>query len=367
MSINTELYNERLNLILNAVAFKKNSRVPVVILNDMLSSQHMGIKTAEFVGDPVLAAKVMLESLLDVGVDGVQLPIFNPKLLSLVWLSKLKLPGRELPENDLWQVQEKELMTVADYDVIIDKGWNYFYNDFCTNRLDNLFQQLAPIFEAFPKAYKDANEAGIVTLSGGFIMTPYEMVCGGRSMVKFMRDLYKIPDKVHAAFETAMVDLRANARQTLAAKPLGIWVGGWRAASEFLKPDIWERFEWPYLKELSQICIDEGVIPIHHLDSNWDRDVKYFKELPKQKSIFFPDGTTNIFKAKEVLGDHECINGDVSPTLLAIGTSEEVYEYSRKLINEIGPDGFILGQGCDIPPNAKVENVKAMVAAAYGR
>jgi uroporphyrinogen-III decarboxylase len=52
---------------------------------------------------------------------------------------------------------------------------------------------------------------------------------------------------------------------------------------------------------------------------------------------------------------------------LAIGTPDDVYQYSEKLIQGIGPDGFILGQGCDIPFNAKVDNVKAMVSAATGK
>jgi len=56
--------------------------------------------------------------------------------------------------------------------------------------------------------------------------------------------------------------------------------------------------------------------------------------------------------------------GDVPATLLAFGNSEDVYNYSRKLIREIGPEGFILQSGCDIPANAKLENVQAMVAAA---
>ena len=34
------------------------------------------------------------------------------------------------------------------------------------------------------------------------------------------------------------------------------------------------------------------------------------------------------------------------------------------LIRELGPHGFILQSGCDIPANAKLENVRAMVAAA---
>jgi uroporphyrinogen-III decarboxylase len=62
-----------------------------------------------------------------------------------------------------------------------------------------------------------------------------------------------------------------------------------------------------------------------------------------------------------------CINGDVPPALLTVGTEDEVYKYSIRLIKEIGPTGFILGQGCDIPSNAKLANVKAMIAAATGK
>ena len=43
-----------------------------------------------------------------------------------------------------------------------------------------------------------------------------------------------------------------------------------------------------------------------------------------------------------------------------------VYNYCSQLIRELGPAGFILQSGCDIPANAKLENVQAMVAAAIG-
>jgi len=51
-------------------------------------------------------------------------------------------------------------------------------------------------------------------------------------------------------------------------------------------------------------------------------------------------------------------------TMFAFGTPDEVYNYCKKLIREIGPDGFILQSECDIPTNAKLENVQAMVSAA---
>jgi uroporphyrinogen-III decarboxylase len=165
-----------------------------------------------------------------------------------------------------------------------------------------------------------------------------------------------------------MTDIMGSVRQQLlAAKPLGAWVGGWRSASEFLSPKLWRRFVWPYMKKLAELVIELGITPIFHLDSNWGRDLEFFKEMPKGKCLMYPDGATNIFEIKEVLGDHMCINGDVPPALLTVGTEDEVYKYSIRLIKEIGPTGFILGQGCDIPSNAKLANVKAMIAAATGK
>jgi len=364
---NQELFNERLNRITSAVALEKTDRVPVLILNDMFAAKHMNVRMSDYVSDVKLLSKTMIDSAIDLGVDAVHLPYFDPNLLSTVWLSKVKLPGVELQEDDLWQIQEEELMRVEDYDVIINKGWNYFCNDFMMNRLGNLMAKVGPTLEFAPQAYQNCIGAGIVPVSGGFLTSPIEMFCGARSMSKFMRDLFKIPDKVQAAFDVAMIDIIENTKVLFANKPLGVWVGGWRAASQFISPKLWQRFVWPYMKKLAEVTLEAGVIPILHLDSDWERDLSYFKELPKGKCIFYPDSSTNIFKIKEVLGDHMCINGDVPPALLTLGTEEDVYNYSMKLIREIGPTGLLLGQGCDIPPNAKVENVKAMVAAATGK
>jgi len=66
-----------------------------------------------------------------------------------------------------------------------------------------------------------------------------------------------------------------------------------------------------------------------------------------------------MLQAYELIG-----GGDVPASMFAFGTPDEVYNYCRKLIQEIGPDGFILQSGCDIPTNAKLENVQAMVSAA---
>jgi uroporphyrinogen-III decarboxylase len=62
-----------------------------------------------------------------------------------------------------------------------------------------------------------------------------------------------------------------------------------------------------------------------------------------------------------------CLKGDVPARLLAFSEPGEVEAYCEKLVREVGADGgFILGSGCEVPLNAKVENVAAMVRVARG-
>ena len=142
------------------------------------------------------------------------------------------------------------------------------------------------------------------------------------------------------------------------------WIGGWRTAPSMISAQMWERFVWPYFYRLVNEVIDSGLIALLHLDSKWDRELERFREFPKGKIIMALDGETDIFKAKEILGDHLCIMGDVPAVMLAFDTPDNVYKYCNKLIRELGPEGFILHSGCDIPTNAKLENVQAMVQSA---
>jgi len=48
---------------------------------------------------------------------------------------------------------------------------------------------------------------------------------------------------------------------------------------------------------------------------------------------------------------------------LATGTSDEVYNYVRDLVRDIGPTGLLLCPGCDAPINARRENMEAFVSA----
>lgn len=362
-----ELLQRRKQRLATAVSLGKPDKVPVALAYDAFSARVTGVKMSVYAGDVSVATKAALEAAEQLGdMDAIQYPTMTPAELSLLWLSRVDLPGKELPEDSLWQMHEQALMTVEDYALIVEQGYAPWLEGFIQQYLADLAEAAAALGPATGRAIEEFHKRGIFVFAPAATSIPYEFFCGGRSMKEFILDLHRIPDKVQAAMDAALPVLKEGTRQALrAAKPMGCWVGAWRSASEFLSPRLWERFVFPYLKEMVELVVEEGVTPVLHFDSNWGRDLERFKEFPRATCVLALDSATDIYRAKEVLGDHMCLLGDVPPRMLSLGTPDEVHEYASRLVREIGPAGFILAQGCCVPPDAKLDNVRAMVEAAH--
>lgn len=364
---NKRLSAERLNRILTAVALEKPDRVPVVLEYSGFAAHVTDTPMSAFLASPATNLETMIQAYhLVAGGDAINYGSFWPYGLCYDYLSKVRVPGVDLPDEEMWQVVETELMTRDDYDRLLNQGWPEFFNEFMVERiLDDVPAEYLPPHRKSPDVKGTWEKEGVPVLSGGDVTTPYELLCGSRSLMEFSRDLFEIPDKVIAAMDAIVPYLAGDTIQR--ARHLGyplVWVGGWRTAPSMLSPKMWQQFVWPYFSRLVHEVVDTGLIALLHLDSNWTRELARFKELPKGRCILALDGETNIFKAKEILSDHMCIMGDVSAAMLYLDTPDNVYAYCTKLIRELGSKGFILQSGCDIPANAKLEKVKAMVAAA---
>jgi uroporphyrinogen-III decarboxylase len=77
---------------------------------------------------------------------------------------------------------------------------------------------------------------------------------------------------------------------------------------------------------------------------------------------------SDMAMVKKTVGKNACLFGNVSSTMLNLGTPQEVKAYVKKLIDIAGRDGgLLIGNGAFFD-QAKPENVKAMVDAAkeYG-
>lgn len=362
------VYDERFDRIKAAINLEPVDKVPVISGLAAVAAPMTGTSMKDYLSDMELNCTVNIKATEMLGnIDGIQTPLASPEGLPTLWLSRIRVPGKELPDNELWQVLEAELVTQEDYDIILEGGFGPWYQNFMKEKLDDPISRMSHVTQYMPTAIERFTQAGYPVVKDGSLLTPFEMLCGGRSMEAFLiDDLMEIPEKLDQVFEEIhrFNMERYEKRFKSDAKPFGVWVGGWRGTPETLNPEMFEHFSWKYFRDLVQLCIDYDVVPLMHLDSCWNNGLKYFKDIPAKKGIMALDGKTDIRLAKEIVGDTMCIMGDVPAEIIAFGDASRVYDYCSNLIKDVGPTGFMLCSGCDIPFNGKLENMQMMAKAA---
>ena len=359
-------FNERIQRLMTAVHLGKPDKIPTMGSGSAVFAAFTGTKLADYCADMEINLQANLKGTNMLQPDGVQVTIFEPKMLDACWMGHMELPGVELSDNELWQMHEKENIKEEDYDIILERGFAPWYMQFLAERL----HWDLGLLERFPQNIGNAIGVfaanGYPCFCGGNYWTPIEMFCGGRTLANFFCDLIDDGDKVEKVFDAThafFMNMWEETIKNMPQKPIAAWIGGWRGTPDMLNPEMFERFSWKYMKDVGMLLLKYGIIPLFHLDSDWTNGMKYFREFPKGSVILGLDGKTDIFKAKEIIGDHCCLMGDVSATLLSFGTPEEVDKYCDRLIHEVGPEGFILSSGCDVPYNAKFECVKTLYDA----
>lgn len=370
---NQALYQERFSRIKKAINLDPVDRVPVVYMGVAFAPRYMGMTIAEYCADAEAASQVNLKAMDRLGeLDGCNLAASGriTPLLTSIWMSRLGVPGKDLPADSLWQVREAEVMTIEDYDTIIEKGWNAFFMEYLPRVIDPLeFQEsMGWYMQNTPRILQTYVERGYVVVCDAPVSVgiPFEYLCGGRSMQKFFFDLYRIPDKVQAAMDVMLEEFLAQIEATPPYFGIGgTWLGGWRAASALLAPKLWDRFVWPYYVKLVDALLAKGITPVLHWDQDWTRDLERLQELPAKKCILNPDGMTDMKKFHKLAGDRIAMMGDVPSSLLVAGTPDDVDTYVRDLVELFEGKGLILCPGCDAPINAKPENMETFVEAAH--
>lgn len=360
-------YEENLELIRKAVRCEPVDRIPVAPCGNAYYARVSGTPMKEYVTDFDKACDANLAEHLRIGADATQNVIFSPYLLGTQWLSKTAIPGVDLDDDAMWQVLECENMKFEDYEDIKAMGWDAWQAKFLAEKCNDNWAKLAPYFEALPRSYGKFAEAGIPCICDFLMITPFEYLCGGRSLGEFFaNDILEEPELVHEIFDMILEhNLKAYRQQIIDTHATGVWIGGWRTGPELISPAMIDEFVWPSFKAYYDLCIEMGVLPIFHLDSSWTLVLDKFKEYTPGTYVMALDSKTDIRKCREVLGPNVCILGDVPCELLTYGTPEQVENYVTSLLDDIGPWGVIIASGCDIPSDAKPENVLAMGEAAH--
>jgi len=305
------------------------------------------------------------------GWDGLLLASYTwplaTTLSSVCIVMPWKLPGKELPADAIPQYDEKEVLTRQDYDEIIKFGWTGFaernWQRFWHRSMEQTLYWAKRQTTQYIKDAQAWKDKGVPSLAGAEVFSPLMFFSMKRTLVNFTMDLFEIPDKVAAAMDAVVDDFIEDTLEAISITKLpAVFLVLERGGCFYYPLRIFERFEFPYIKKMVEAFSKAGLITCLHFDQNWTLNLPYLKDLPKGKCICELDSCTDIFKAKEVLKGHMCIMGDVPAALTTLGKPEEVDEYCRKLIKEIGRGGgFILSSGCAVPADCTFENFKAMV------
>ena len=366
-----------------AIRCEKPDRVPISPMMDFFCARYKGVTQEKFVNDGDLGRDLLIQVFDEFGGWDATYAgsTLNQFAFALTLPMRLKVPGRELPPDSLWQFEEQEIIEVEDYDFVIANGfqalWGKLFPKICPNYSP---AQIPELMEGWQKqTIKDTliwEAKDVISFSAVAISPPIDFFSMGRSLKEFSFDLYRRPEKVLAAMEAitpGLIEIAVGgqmaARQLTKYGYMVNFIGATRGAATFISPKMFEKFNWPFIKRIALGLLEAGITPLFHFDSDWTPFLEYFKDLPKGTCILNLDGVTDIFKAKKVLAGHMCVMGDVPAALLTLGTVEQVQAYVRRLCEEVGDGGgYILGSGCSVPVDAKAENVRAMIDAAktYG-
>lgn len=401
-------YTERATRFRDALELEKTpDRVPVAGLGGAFVYRRAGIPQKATMYDRwAEAAKAVIKFQKDFQPDSTAATfMMSGASMELLGQTNMKWAGYGLPDDVQYQFLEQEYMKANEYDHFLLDPSDFVLRRFLPRIYSSLtgLQKLAsfgsdgiqigamvlPPFldpevqEAFkimkkaakmsiPPAVismKTANKIlamGFPSLFMGFGAAPFDVVGDTlRGTRGVMMDLYRCPDKVLKACEKVL-ELTHVPDIPLGAPPL-VMMPLHKGDDSHISRKQFEKFYWPTFKQLMLNMIQEGLIPAPFAEGSYNQRLDYLTELPKASVLWFFDHT-DMHKAKDILGGHSCIMGNVPIALIATGTPEQVKACCKDLIDYCGKGGgYILCSGTQLD-DAKEENVRAMIESTkeYG-
>jgi len=397
-------YKERVTRIKDAIQLKKiPDRVPIFTIVNFFPAYYVGLTPHDMMYDYEKLTMAIRKFVLDFEPDVNPGAFFagSGRLFEILDVKLYAWPGHGVSPENTYQCIEGEYMMADEYDALIQDPSHFWSSTYLpricgaleafkmlqspTNVQEGSFGSFAMPF-AMPDvqaAYKTLFEAGTETMKWMGVVSGFshEMAAGGfpgflgglskapfdvigdtlRGTKGVMVDMYRQPAKLLQALEviTPIMINMGLSMSRMNGNPL-VFMPLHKGADGFLSDEQFKTFYWPTLRKVFMGLIDEGCIPFPFVEGSYDSRLEVIRDVPKGKTAWIFD-LTDMAKAKEVLGDVACIGGNIPSHLLSVGTSQEVKDYAKRLINTAGKDGgYIMSNGAAID-KAKPENLRTMI------
>lgn len=399
-----ELYREREKRVNDAIRLQVPDRVPVMSLVGFFPAKYYGITYREAMYDSEKMMEAWVHTISEFQPDMYVNPYFVQYLgptLDALDAKQLKWPGHGVDESTTYQFIEGEHMKPEEYDAfltdltdfMIRKYWPRIFGALSAlKKLPPFYDiiayymgmsrfaafdtpEISEALEALLKAAKAAKRmiSGAITYArkmeelgfppqyGSMAQAPLDTLSDFfRGTRGAMLDMYRNPDKLTAACEKLLPIMLALG---LTAKKRGaprVFIPLHKGLDGFMSQDQFKTFFWPTLRKLILGLTEEGLNPILLWEGDCTSRLEIIRDVPKGQVVYWFE-RTDIFRAKEVLGDRVCIRGNVPISIMATGSPDDVKAYCKRLIDVVGKGGGFIMDASTVLDDAKPENVKTMI------
>ena len=399
-------YKDIVTRYIKVINLEEPDRVPVSLPTGTLPIYMAGMTYKEAMYDNEKLCKAYMNVFHVFKGDNFAPPMMSSGKAADILDSKMsKYPGHGLPDDaDGNQFVEGEYMKADEYDMFINDMSDFVFRCYLPRTMGVLeplkyFMPLSHVL-GFPNMFlgpmsvpevqnmflslieygkettkwqiplmefnRMAQAEGYPSMMGAFAHAPFDLMGDTlRGTRGIMTDMYRQPDKLHQAMEK-LVPLNINiavGAANMAKSPL-VMFPLHKGDDTMMSEDQYREFYWPSFRKVIMGLIDEGVVPMLFAEGKYNNRLDIIKDLPRGGVVWYFD-QTDMFRAKEILGDTACLMGNVPTSLLCTGSPQAVKEYCRKLIQTVGKGGGFILAGGSMIDKGNPDNLHAMTDAVF--
>ena len=396
-----QLYEEREKRVRDSIYLKQPDRIPLFVFAD--PSAHYGLPHSAAWYEPAVWREAFIREALDFEPDMTSGTFTSAgEALAALDVKNRLWPGGRLPPDYEMQFVESEFMKEDEYGLFLSDPTDFLIRRY----LPRMYGSLAPLAKLpslslmtniemltelfispdFKKVARALARAGTemkkyrlamgnlqedlallgfpaFSHSGGVGVAPFDVLSSFfRGMKGSMLDMYRQPDNVINACEAILARRIATALPAdpkARGNPKRVFMPLWRGDKSFMSKAHFDKFYWPTLKKTMLAAIKLGYVPMPVFEAHFGDRLECMLELPKGKAVAVVE-YMDVVQAKEILGGHTCIIGNV-PKSLRYRSPGEVLSYYKDLIRKCGNGGGIM-LNISLPYNTPMEKLKEMVS-----
>ncbi len=206
-------------------------------------------------------------------------------------------------------------------------------------------------------------------------MTIFELAWYLRGMEQFMADFYEDPEFNEALLDR-LTELRIQMARRYAATDTDILMLGDDVSTQIdmmMSPALYREQLKPRLAKIIHAAkeVKPDILIFYHGDGNLEQIVPDLIDAGVDVLNPIQPECVDPFRLKELYGDRLSFWGGIgTQTIMPFGTSEEIYQTCKDLIQKVGKGGgLVLAPTHVLEPEVPYENLEAFLKAAhtYGR